>query len=227
VPVLLHTAVRGLPAPKIGKVREVYDLEPSTGQPELLIIATDRISAFDATMADGIEDKGAILTRMSAWWMSHLLTPEHEAERGRHHVITADDEEVAARLPSPQPELVGRATIGRKARVLPVECVVRGALAGSLWKEYVEAGGPANGASLHGFELARGLREAELLPEPIFTPATKAEEGHDQNISTVEAADRIVFIDEGVIQEEAPPQRFFTNPATERARQFLRRVTRT
>ena len=169
---LLHTAVLGLPAPRIGKVREVYDLEPLTGEDEVLIVATDRISAFDATMANGIPDKGAILTGMSAFWFERL------AHLGPHHLITTDPREIARRLPTEQPELAGRATLARKAEPLAIECVVRGYLMGSLLKEY-----RAGGRDVHGLDLPNGLQEAQALPEPIFTPATKAETGHDENVS--------------------------------------------
>ena len=187
MPELLHSSIPGLPAPKVGKVREVYDLEPSTGLPELLIVATDRISAFDATMANGIPEKGALLTGMSAWWMHFLLNET------QHHVIATDDDAIAARLPQPQPELSGRTTIARKAKPLPIECVARGAMMGSLYKEYRAVfgeRGTGNG-ELHGIAFPAGLLEGELLPEPIFTPATKAESGHDENISFAQAVDLV------------------------------------
>lgn len=178
MPELLHSAVHGLPAPKIGKVREVYDLGD-----ELLIVATDRISAFDTTMANGIPDKGALLTGMSNWWM-HFLLNENE-----HHVIATDDEAIAARTPRIQPELFGRTTIARKAQPLPIECVARGAMMGSLYKEYRALG--SGRGDLHGFAFGPGILEGELLPDPIFTPATKAETGHDENISFAQAVDLV------------------------------------
>ncbi len=168
---LLHSAAFGLPAPRIGKVREVYDLGD-----EVLIVATDRISAFDATMANGIPDKGAILTGMSAFWFERL------AALGPHHMVSTDPAEIAARLPKSQPELARRSMIARKARPLAIECVVRGYLMGSLLKEY-----RAGGRNVHGLDLPEALREADALPEPIFTPATKAETGHDANVSFAEA----------------------------------------
>ena len=168
-------------------MREVYDLEPSTGLAELLIVATDRISAFDATMANGIPDKGALLTGMSSWWMRYLL------DENQHHVIATDDEAIAARTPRLQPELFGRTTVARKAKPLPVECVARGAMMGSLYKEYralFGERGTGNG-ELHGHVFPAGLREGEMLPEPIFTPATKAQEGHDENIGFAEVVDLV------------------------------------
>ena len=173
MPVLLKTDLPGLPPPKVGKVREVYDLGD-----ELLIVATDRISAFDVVMANGVPDKGRILNLMSAWWFDRLrdVCP--------NHVISVADEEVAKRVPSPQ--FQGRTTIARKCRPLPVECVARGYISGSLFKEY-----RAQGSRVHGLSLPEGLIESDRLPEPIFTPATKAEEGHDENIDWARTVDLV------------------------------------
>jgi phosphoribosylaminoimidazole-succinocarboxamide synthase len=170
---LLHTALPGLPPPKVGKVREVYDLGD-----ELLIVATDRISAFDVVMANGIPDKGRILSQMSAFWFEKLgsVCP--------HHVISTDDNVIAGRLKTPQPELQGRTTLARKAKPLEIECVARGYISGSLFKEYRQLG-----SQIHGLALPDGLVDSSKLPEPIFTPATKAKEGHDQNISFEQACD--------------------------------------
>lgn len=172
---LLHTAIKGLPAPKIGKVREVYDLGD-----ELLIVATDRISAFDAVMANGIPDKGRILTSMSAFWFRQLqsICP--------NHLITIDNARVQAQLPAPHPELFGRCTLGVKAKPLPIECVARGYISGSLYKEY-----KAQGPNVHELGLTEGLRDSDRLPEPIFTPATKAAEGHDENLSWRQTVDLV------------------------------------
>jgi phosphoribosylaminoimidazole-succinocarboxamide synthase len=170
---LLHTAIKGLPAPRVGKVREVYDL----GE-ELLIIATDRISAFDAVMANGIPDKGRILTGMSTFWFHKL------AEVCPNHLITTGDDRIQAMLPKQHPEILGRCTLGRKAAPLTIECVARGYITGSLFKEYL-----AEGGSVHGLNLPSGLRNSDRLPEPIFTPATKAQEGHDENLSWKQAVD--------------------------------------
>ncbi len=173
MPALLRTDLPGLPSPKVGKVREVYDLGD-----ELLIVATDRISAFDVVMENGIEDKGRILNLMSAWWFEKLqdVCP--------NHVISVADEEVAKR--APQPELLGRTTIARKCRPLSIECVARGYISGSLFKEY-----RAQGGGVHGLGLPEGLVDSSKLPEPIFTPATKAEEGHDENIDWQRAVDMV------------------------------------
>jgi len=167
MPELLHTAIPGLPPPRIGKVREVYDLGN-----ELLIVATDRISAFDVVMANGIPDKGAILNQMSAFWFNVL------SDCCPNHVLSTDDNVIQARLNKPQPELRQRTTLAKKAKPLPIECVARGYLTGSLFKEYKEQGG-----RLHGLDLPGDLQDGSKLPEPIFSPATKANEGHDQNIS--------------------------------------------
>ncbi|HVT10642.1 MAG TPA: phosphoribosylaminoimidazolesuccinocarboxamide synthase [Fimbriimonadaceae bacterium] len=172
---LLHTALPGLPPPRVGKVREVYDLGD-----ELLIVATDRISAFDVVMANGIPDKGRILNQMSAFWFDRLGTV------CPHHVISTDDSVIAGRLSSPQPELAGRSTLAKKALPLTIECVARGYISGSLFKEYRVQGG-----AVHGFGLPEGLLESGILPEPIFTPATKAAEGHDENISFARACDMV------------------------------------
>ena len=164
MPALLKTDLPVLPTPKVGKVREVFDLGD-----ELLIVATDRISAFDVVMANGVPDKGRILNLISAWWFERLrnVCP--------NHVISISDEEVARRCPAP--ELRGRTTIARKCRPLPIECVARGYIAGSLYKEY-----RARGGSVHDLGLPEGLAESAELPEPIYSPATKAEAGHDENI---------------------------------------------
>lgn len=145
-----------------GKVREVFDLED-----RLLFVATDRISAFDVVFDDGIPDKGRVLTQISLFWFEKFKAwiP--------NHFLTADLGEIGDRYP----ELKGRSMIVRKTRPLPIECVARGYLAGSAWKEYRE-----NGA-VCGLKLPRRLKESAELPQPLFTPSTKAELGHDENIS--------------------------------------------
>lgn len=164
--ILLRSDVLGYPCRR-GKVRDVYDLGD-----RLVIIATDRISAFDWVMPDGIPGKGEILTALSRFWFDFLAVP--------HHLL---DEP----LPEPfrRPELAGRTILARKAKVIPFECVARGYLAGSGWKEYQQSG------SICGVPLPAGLGQAQRLPEPIFTPATKAEAGHDENVSFRQMADAI------------------------------------
>ncbi|MCW5942363.1 MAG: phosphoribosylaminoimidazolesuccinocarboxamide synthase [Fimbriimonadaceae bacterium] len=171
---LLTTDLPFLGEPKRGKVREVYDLGDA-----LLLVATDRISAFDVVMANGIPDKGRILNQMSAFWFERLR------EVCPNHVLSTDDEAIAERLGQSRTELAGRCTLARKAVPLTIECVARGYLVGSLWKEY-RAGG-----DVHRLGLPAGLVEAGKLAEPIFSPATKAESGHDENISFAQACDRV------------------------------------
>jgi len=165
-------ALTGLTLLRSGKVREVFDLGD-----ELLIVATDRISAFDVVMANGVPDKGRVLNQMSAFWFGHL------AAVCPSHVISSDDGAIAARVPAHAAALRGRSTLARKARPLPVECIARGYLSGSFTKSYRAA---SNGQVLD-HALPQGLTEGSRLPEPIFTPATKAESGHDENITFAHA----------------------------------------
>jgi len=155
-----------------GKVRELY----AVGDDRLLMVASDRISAFDVVLAEPIPDKGRVLSAMTVHWLDAL------SDLAPSHLVTADP----AELPPEAAELgdiAGRAMLVRKAEMLPVECIVRGYLAGSGWKEYQASG------TLHGMGLPAGLRQADRLPEPLFTPSTKATEGHDENISFDEAAE--------------------------------------
>jgi phosphoribosylaminoimidazole-succinocarboxamide synthase len=172
---LLSTRLPGLPEPRRGKVREVYDLGRN-----LLIVATDRLSAFDVVMANGVPDKGKVLTQMSNFWFDLLR------EVCPNHVLVTENASIQKSLPQPAPELNGRSVIVRKARPLPIECIARGYISGSLYKDYRRYGG-----SIHGLQLPDGLRESDRLPEPIFTPSTKAKTGHDENISFQKAADLV------------------------------------
>ena len=165
-PPLLETSLPGVALHRRGKVRDVYDL----GE-RLLIVATDRLSAFDVVLPTGIPGKGVLLTQMSLFWF-RLLTDVIP-----NHVVTADVGEYPAGLRPFREQLEGRSMIVLKSDVLPVECVVRGYIAGSGWKDYKATG------SVCGIALPAGLREADRLEPPIFTPATKAETGHDENIS--------------------------------------------
>ena len=152
-----------------GKVRDVYDL----GE-ELLLLATDRISAFDVVLPEPIPDKGAVLTQLSAFWF------ERTADIVLNHVVSAEPERIADRHPKLRPHRdrwAGRAMLVRKTAPFPIECVVRGYLSGSAWKEYRASG------TLAGEPLPKGLRESDRLEPPIFSPATKAETGHDENIT--------------------------------------------
>jgi phosphoribosylaminoimidazole-succinocarboxamide synthase len=155
-----------------GKVRDIYDLGD-----RLLIVATDRLSAFDVVMPNPIPDKGRVLTAMSLFWFD--LTKDIV----ENHLITAEVSEYPAALRPHADVLAGRSMLVRRAEVVPVECVVRGYLAGSGWREYREK------RTVCEIKLPEGLRESEKLPDPIFTPATKAESGHDENISPERASD--------------------------------------
>jgi phosphoribosylaminoimidazole-succinocarboxamide synthase len=168
-----------LPLPHIsrGKVREIFALGD-----DLLLVATDRISAFDIVFEEGIPDKGRVLTGLSDFWLDRL-----DAARP-HHRISTDVDELIAHTPSLAPHrvaLAGRAMRCVRARPIPVECVVRGYLDGSGWREYQETG------AVTGIELPAGLRRGDELPDPIFTPATKAAEGHDINISYAQLLDSV------------------------------------
>jgi len=159
---LLESSLPGIPVRR-GKVRDVYDFGD-----RLLIVATDRISAFDWVLPTGIPDKGRILTQMSQMWFSQLETP--------HHLLSMDPSDVPLPAGTDRESLVGRSMVVRKTKVFPVECVVRGYLSGSGWKEYEKTG------SVCGIRLNRELLESDRLPGPLFTPATKEESGHDINI---------------------------------------------
>ncbi|MEK7855161.1 MAG: phosphoribosylaminoimidazolesuccinocarboxamide synthase [Acidobacteriota bacterium] len=157
-----------------GKVRDVYELNGS----ELLLVATDRLSAFDCILPTPIERKGEILTALSTFWFGRL---GHIVD---HHLINTDFDQMPE-LVKHHPELRGRSVLVRKTKVFPVECVVRGYLEGSGWKDYQATG------SVCGHKLPSGLRQCDRLPEPLFTPATKAAHGHDENISEAEAGEII------------------------------------
>jgi phosphoribosylaminoimidazole-succinocarboxamide synthase len=168
---LIQTSFSDLPLFRRGKVRDVYEVDD-----HLLIVATDRISAFDYVLGSGIPDKGKVLNQLSAFWFERL------ARVVPHHMITIDVEQFPAGVQRYDNDLRGRAMLVRKTDPVPIECVARGYLSGSGWKEYQESG------RVCGIRLPSGLRESDRLPEPIFTPATKAESGHDVNISEDEAA---------------------------------------
>ncbi|MEO8736519.1 MAG: phosphoribosylaminoimidazolesuccinocarboxamide synthase [Edaphobacter sp.] len=164
---LLQTRLGNLPLTARGKVRDIYDL----GHDQLLFVATDRISAFDHVLATGIPDKGRILTQLSLFWFDLLENIV------KNHLLTTD----AARFPASctpfLDQLEGRSMVVKRAEMFPIECVVRGYLSGSGWKDYRQTG------TVCGIKLPQGLRESDKLPEPIFTPAAKNNVGHDENIS--------------------------------------------
>jgi len=170
---LTTTHLEGLALVHRGKVRETYEVDET----HLLLVATDRLSAFDVVFDQPIPDKGAVLTRLSAWWFEQL------AHLARTHFVSADPDDMPE--PARAPELAGRSMLVRRARRVDAECVVRGYLAGSGWAEYQRSG------AVCGHPLPEGLREADRLPEPIFTPSTKAEVGHDENITRDQLADLV------------------------------------
>lgn len=162
-PAVTATDIPGLQK-RSGKVRDIYDL----GE-HLLLVSTDRISAFDWVLPNGIPNKGQVLNQLSAFWFGILGEP--------NHLITADIDQMPLPGGADKEALRGRTSLVKKTRVVPIECVVRGYISGSAWKEYRQTG------TVCGIKLPSGLRESERLEEPIFTPATKAETGHDENIS--------------------------------------------
>jgi phosphoribosylaminoimidazole-succinocarboxamide synthase len=161
--IVLQTSIAGM-TPKHGKVRDIYDFGDS-----LLLVSSDRISAFDWVLPTGIPDKGKVLNQLSAFWFRQLGVP--------NHLITTN----VGKMPFPNNTNLtpfdGRSMLGKKCKTIPIECVVRGYLSGSGWKEYQKSG------SVCGIKLPNGLRESDPLPNPIFTPSTKAETGHDENIT--------------------------------------------
>ena len=171
-PVVLETNLDGLTLARRGKVRDVYDLGTT-----LLIVATDRISAFDYVLGSGIPDKGKVLTQLSAFWFDHV------GDMVPHHVLAVDVDTFPAITRPHRDILRGRSMLVRKTTPLPIECVARGYLSGSGWKDYQRTG------AVCGNPLPPGLLDSSRLPESIFTPATKAESGHDENISAERAGE--------------------------------------
>lgn len=167
---LLETSLEDLQLARRGKVRDVYNVDEQS----LLIVATDRISAFDCVLPTPIQRKGEVLTALSEFWFQQLghIVP--------NHLITTDVERMPETVRQHSAELQGRSMLVKRADVFPVECVVRGYLVGSGWKDYLRTG------EVCGHKLPEGLQESAELPEPLFTPSTKAEHGHDENISEAE-----------------------------------------
>jgi phosphoribosylaminoimidazole-succinocarboxamide synthase len=161
-----------------GKVRDVYEVDDQ----RLLLVATDRVSAFDVVMRETVPNKGAVLTQMSAWWLRQL------GGIVQHHMLSADVDEIIALVPAlagSRELLAGRSMLCKRSEVFPVECVVRGYVAGSAWKEYRASG------TLAGEPLPADLLESDRLPAPLFSPATKAESGHDENITRATMASMV------------------------------------
>lgn len=164
--VVLKTNLEGVKFLRSGKVRDIYEIEDY-----LLIIATDRVSAFDVVLPNGIPGKGRVLTQISLFWFNQVK------DLVENHIVTANVDEFPETLRKYKEILEGRSMLVKKAKPLPVECIVRGYITGSGWKDYQKTG------SVCGIKLPEGLVESQKLPEPIYTPSTKAEEGHDINIS--------------------------------------------
>lgn len=168
-----------LPLPHLysGKVRDIYTVDND----RLLMVTSDRLSAFDVVMAEPIPQKGRVLTAMSAFWFGEMgdVVPGHLVS------TSVADLPAEVQAVADEADLAGRIMLTRRAEMLPIECIVRGYLSGSAWKEYRAYG------TMHGTRLAEGLRESDRLPEPVFTPSTKADEGHDENISFEEAVNLV------------------------------------
>ncbi len=160
-----------LDARRSGKVRDTYQAPLPDGSPGLMMIATDRVSAFDVIMQNGVPGRGVVLTQISRFWFDRF------ADRVAHHLVSTDPADIPGLTDEQRAPLRGRTMIGKRTHVVPIECVVRGYLAGSGWKEYQKS------RTVCGIELPQGLTQCEQLPEPIFTPATKEDQGHDENIS--------------------------------------------
>ncbi|MCY4130220.1 MAG: phosphoribosylaminoimidazolesuccinocarboxamide synthase [Gammaproteobacteria bacterium] len=161
-----------LPNKRVGKVRDIYETTLPNGDPGLLIVATDRVSAFDVVLNTGLPGKGIVLTQISKFWFDFF------ADDVSHHLVTTNVDEVPGLTDEERRQLRGRVKLCRKANVLPVECIARGYITGSGWKDYQKTG------KVCGIPLPMGLRNSDRLDEPLFTPSTKAEQGdHDENIS--------------------------------------------
>ena len=166
-----------LPNKRTGKVRDLYDVTLDSGDEALLIIASDRISAFDVVMQNGLPGKGVVLTQISKFWFDHFSSDIN------HHLISTDVADVPGLTDAERQSLKGRIMLCRKTEVVPIECIARGYITGSGWKDYQTSG------AVCGIELPAGLRNSDRLAEPLFTPSTKAVDGHDENISFAEGAE--------------------------------------
>jgi phosphoribosylaminoimidazole-succinocarboxamide synthase len=175
---LLETRL-GLPNRRSGKVRDLYDVSLTDGSDALLIVATDRISAFDVVMANGLPGKGIILTQISKFWFDFV------GDSIAHHLLSTEPADVPGLTAGERALLVGRMMLCRRTEVVPVECIARGYITGSGWKDYQATG------AVCGLPLPAGLRNSDRLPEPLFTPSTKAASGHDQNISFEEGVRQV------------------------------------
>ncbi len=166
-----------LPNRRSGKVRDIYDVELTGGEQALLIVATDRVSAFDVVMANGLPGKGIVLTQISKFWF------EHFGDTVDHHLLSTDAADVPGLSDAEREQLDRRIMLCRKTEVVPIECIARGYITGSGWKDYQRTG------AVCGIALPDGLRNSDRLEKPLFTPSTKAETGHDENISFEEGVE--------------------------------------
>ena len=164
---------------RTGKVRDLYDVTLASGEGALLIIATDRISAFDVVMQNGLPGKGIVLTQISKFWFDHF------ADTVPHHLISTDVADVPGLTDGQRQSLAGRIMLCRKTEVVPIECIARGYITGSGWKDYQRSG------EVCGITLPVGLQNSDRLAEPLFTPSTKAVDGHDENISFAQGAEEV------------------------------------
>ena len=164
---------------RTGKVRDLYDVTLASGEEALLIIATDRISAFDVVMQNGLPGKGIVLTQISKFWFDHF------ADSVPHHLISTDVADVPGLTDAQRDSLAGRIMLCRKTEVVPIECIARGYITGSGWKDYQRSG------EVCGITLPEGLQNSDRLAEPLFTPSTKAVDGHDENISFAQGAEEV------------------------------------
>ena len=176
MPRLVMQTSLNLPNKRSGKVRDLYDVELADGSPALLIVATDRVSAFDVVLGNGPAGKGVVLTQISKFWFDHF------AGIVDHHLISTDPADIPGIGDAERERLAGRIMLCRAAKVIPVECIARGYLAGSGWKDYQASG------EVCGIALPEGLTNGDRLDQPLFTPSTKADTGHDENISFDEGA---------------------------------------
>ena len=166
-----------LPNRRSGKVRDIYDVELAGGEQALLIVATDRVSAFDVVMENGLPGKGIVLTQISKFWFDHF------GDTVDHHLISTHAADVPGLTDEQRRQLDRRIMLCRKTEVVPIECIARGYITGSGWKDYQRTG------AVCGIPLPKGLRNSDRLEKPLFTPSTKAETGHDENISFDEGAE--------------------------------------
>ena len=164
-----------LPGRRQGKVRDLYETRLADGREALILIATDRISAFDVVMSNPVPSKGIVLTQISKFWFSMIASKL--GDRLKHHLLSTDPADIPGLDAKQREQLKGRVMVGRKTKVIKVECVVRGYLAGSGWKEYQKS------QTVCGIKLPPGLKQCDKLPQPIYTPSTKADVGHDENIN--------------------------------------------